>query len=212
MLYEILARVHTTPIASRRASGSPSTTRCIQLPVAAGVPPNATIKVDSSSASDTWISWVGGTEYALEAGDAAHGFSFRGPDPHDALSALLSPSTPMLTFSGILDQHVRDYKAALTDKFSLSLGQKPKLDLPTDVLKAEYKTDIGDTYLEWLMFNYGRYLLASSARGALPANLQGKWANGYENPWGAGECTWLASGLGVADFMIDYREKSFSSW
>jgi alpha-L-fucosidase 2 len=165
----------------------------------AGFPPNATIEVDSGSASDAWVSWVGGTEYALEAGDSAHQFSFRGPDPHDTLVALIGPSTPMLTFSGILDQHVRDYKATLTDKFSLSLGQKSELDLPTDVLKAKYKTGIGNTYLEWLMFNYGRYLLASSARGALPANLQGKWANGLRNPWGAGERIWLAPGHGVVN-------------
>lgn len=36
------------------------------------------------------------------------------------------------------------------------------------------------------MFNYGRYLLGSSARGALPANLQGKWALDIANPWGGG--------------------------
>jgi alpha-L-fucosidase 2 len=183
MLYELLARVHTTPI----MSGPPSTTRCFPLPVATGTPPNATIEVSNRSASEAWISWVGGTEYSLEAGDAIHDFSFRGSDPHDALLALLNQPTPVLTFSGILDQHVKDYKAALTDKFSLSLSQKPRLDVPTDMVKAEYQIDAGDTYLEWLMFNYGRYLLASSARGLLPANLQGKWANVHDNPWGAGE-------------------------
>jgi alpha-L-fucosidase 2 len=182
MLYELLARVHTTPVLSGRFP----TTQCIQSSVAPGSPPNATIKVSSRSVSEAWISWVGGTEYSLEAGDAAHGFSFRGSDPHDALLALLNHPTPVLTFSGILDQHVNDYKATLTDKFSLSLGQKPRLDVSTDVVKAGYQTDVGDTYLEWLMFNYGRYLLASSARGSLPANLQGKWANAHDNPWGAG--------------------------
>ncbi|KAF8234511.1 glycoside hydrolase family 95 protein [Tricholoma matsutake] len=180
MLYELLARVYTTPV----VSGPSSTTQCIQKPVAPGMPPNATIEV-GRSVSEAWISWVGRTKYSLEAGDAAHRFSFRGSDPHDALLALLNQPTPGLTFSGILDQHVKDYTAALTDKFSLSLGQKPRLDVSTDVLKAGYQIDVGDTYLEWLMFNYGRYLLASSARGLLPANLQGKWANLRDNPWSA---------------------------
>jgi alpha-L-fucosidase 2 len=182
MLYELLARVHTTPI----VSNPPSTIRCIQFPLASGTPPNATIEIGAGSASEAWVSWFGGTEFSLEAGDTAHGFSFHGSDPHDALLALLNQPTPKLTFSVILDQHVKEYKATLTDKFSLSLGQKPRLDVSTDVVKAGYQTDVGDTYLEWLMFNYGRYLLASSARGLLPANLQGKWANGHDNPWSAG--------------------------
>jgi len=44
----------------------------------------------------------------------------------------------------------------------------------------------GNVYIEWLLFNFGRYLLASSARGDLPANLQGKWANDLGNAWSAG--------------------------
>jgi alpha-L-fucosidase 2 len=189
MLYELLARVHTTPV----VSGLSSTTQCIQLPVASGAPPNATIQVSSRSASEAWISWVGGTEYSQDAGDAAHGFSFRGSDPHDALLALLTQPTLASTFSGILDQHVKDYTAALSDKFSLSLGQKPRLDVPTDVLRAGYQIDVGDTYLEWVLFNYGRYLLVSSARGSLPANLQGKWGNLHDSPWSAGNSILVVS-------------------
>ena len=208
MLYELLARVHTTPVLS---SPSPII-QCIQAPASPGTPPNATIKVSGRSVSEAWISWVGGTEYSLDAGDAAHRFSFRGPDPHDDLLFLLNQPTSMLTFSGILDQHLKDYKATLIDQFSLSLGQKPRLDVPTDVVKAAYKIDVGDTYLEWLMFNYGRYLLASSARGSLPANLQGKWACAHDNPWGAGERNLVLSAFYVAHYilMIDYREKPFS--
>ena len=208
MLYELLARVHTTTVLS-----SPSSvTRCIQSAAAPGTPPNATIEVSSRSVSEAWISWVGGTEYSLDAGDAAHGFSFRGPDPHDSLLFLLNQPMSSLTFSGILDQHVKDYKATLTNKFSLSLGQKPRLDIPTDAVKAAYKIDVGDTYLEWLMFNYGRYLLASSARGSLPANLQGKWAHAHDNPWGAGGWDLVSSELYITHFIliIDYREKPLS--
>ena len=33
------------------------------------------------------------------------------------------------------------------------------------------------------MFQYGRYLLIASSRGALPANLQGKWNKSNRPPW-----------------------------
>jgi len=42
-----------------------------------------------------------------------------------------------------------------------------------------------NTYLEWILFNYGRYMFVSSARGKLPLNLQGVWADGVSNAWSA---------------------------
>ncbi|KAF5381765.1 hypothetical protein D9615_005480 [Tricholomella constricta] len=215
MLYEILARLRTTPV------GNANTTQCLQSPVPIEAPANATLQVTAGTAREAWISWVGGTEYSMDAGNAASDFSFRGPDPHAALLKLISsPSRAATTFSATLSQHVADYKAALTDKFSLSLGQTPRLDVPTDVVKAAYKIDTGDKYLEWLLFNYGRYLLASSGRGALPANLQGKWANGYGNAWGADYHSniniqmnyWAAemTNLDVTRPLFDYFEKTWA--
>lgn len=66
-----------------------------------------------------------------------------------------------------------------------------QLDTSADELMKRYQIDAtgnlaGNVYIEWLLFNFGRYLLASSARGGLPANLQGKWANGLGNAWSAG--------------------------
>ncbi|KAG5652319.1 hypothetical protein H0H81_005432 [Sphagnurus paluster] len=180
MLYEILASVRTTAI------NNVQTTSCTPFPVAYGTPPNATLQVKPGTASEAWITWVGGTEYSMDAGNSASTYSFRGADPHNALlSLILAPSVKASTFSTLLAEHVADHKAALTDKFSLSLGHTPRLDVPTDVVKAAYRTDTGDTYLEWLLFNYGRYLLATSGRGLLPANLQGIWADGYGNAWSA---------------------------
>ncbi len=170
MAFEILARVS--------ASGNNASVACASINTN-----NATISVRGASAS--WITWVGGTDYDANAGDAAHGFSFKGVDPHDALVALIGPATATpSTYADILATHIADY-SALMDKFQLDLGQKPDLDTPTDQLRDAYQTDIGDTYLEWLLFNFGRYLLASSARGTLPANLQGKWGKDVGNPWGA---------------------------
>ncbi|KAG5651905.1 hypothetical protein H0H81_006986 [Sphagnurus paluster] len=181
MIYEILARARAIPI----SGSTPSTVECVQLPVTSGAPANATLQIAGGTSREAWISWVGGTEYSMDAGDAAHNFSFRGPDPHATLIALITSPGASATYAEMLDEHVTDYKATLTDKFSLSLGQIPNLALSTDQIKAAYKTDIGDPYLEWLLFNYGRYLLASSARGILPANLQGKWAHQSKNSWGS---------------------------
>ncbi|KAK1231403.1 hypothetical protein PQX77_005500 [Marasmius sp. AFHP31] len=206
MLYELLGRVD--------ASGG--SVRCTSSPAFDGSSsPNATIVV--SEATNTSITWVGGTEYSQDAGDASHAFSFRGSDPHDDLVELISrvPSQ----YEDLLLEHIRDFKAILSDKFSLSLGQTPQLDIPTDELKAQYQLDIGNPYLEWLTFNYGRYLLATSARGELPANLQGKWASGTGNPWSADYHAniniqmnyWSAemSNLDVTKSLFDYFEKNW---
>ena len=40
-----------------------------------------------------------------------------------------------------------------------------------------------DPELENLLFQYGRYLLLGSSRGALPANLQGLWNKSNNPPW-----------------------------
>ena len=189
MLYELIARVRTVP-----TSNSPLSVRCTQHSVTPGAPPNATLHVVGGSARAAWITWVGGTEYSANAGNAASNYSFRGPDPHETLFSLVTdPRIADTSYDGILEQHVADYKAALTDKFSLSLGQTPRLGVPTDYIKATYKTDVGDPYLEWVLFNYGRYMLVSSGRGALPANLQGKWAYGISNAWSAGAFFWRFS-------------------
>jgi alpha-L-fucosidase 2 len=145
---------------------------------------NATLNI--SGASESWFTWVGGTEYDLDAGDKAHGFTFRGQDPHESLSNLLASATsPSLTYASVLSTHTTDF-ASVISPFALSLGQSADLTNSTDKLVAAYQSGVGNVYLEWLLFNYGRYMLASSARGILPANLQGKWAKDAWTIWSAG--------------------------
>ncbi|KAI0051595.1 glycoside hydrolase family 95 protein [Auriscalpium vulgare] len=184
MLYEILARVQLS--ASDSAS---ALVECAPVTSAHGMPPNATLSV--TGAKEAWITWVGGTNYDMNAGDAAHSFTFQGSDPHGALVPLLgaatksitnTPSLPPEPFSSVLAQHVQDF-SSVTGKFSLSLGEVPDFLTPTDALWNAYQVDVGNPYLEWITFNYARYLLASSSRGSLPANLQGKWASDQYNAW-----------------------------
>ncbi|OBZ77369.1 putative alpha-fucosidase A [Grifola frondosa] len=203
MTYELLARVRTE---------SNGTISCVP---SAG---NATLTVVGSR--DAWITWVGGTNYDMDAGNVAHNFSFRGVDPHDALVTLLDSATSSsASYSSLFSAHVADYKSIISP-FSLSLGQSPDLSNPTDQLRAGYATDVGNPYLEWLLFNYGRYLLASSARGLLPANLQGKWASDSSNPWGADYHAdinvqmnyWFAemTNMNVVGSLFNYIEKTWA--
>ncbi|KAI0634935.1 glycoside hydrolase family 95 protein [Trametes polyzona] len=202
MAFEILARVtafgvgNTSPSVFCTPAGS-----------------NATLSVED--AHETTITWVGGTNYDMSAGDAAHNFSFRGADPHDALLALLGPASSA-SYDDLRAAHVQDFQSVVSE-FKLDLGQTPDLETPTDVLKAQYKTDEGNAYLEWVLFNFGRYLLASSARGVLPANLQGKWGKDSSNPWSADSNIniqmnyWFAelTGMDVVTPLFDYFEKTW---
>lgn len=57
-------------------------------------------------------------------------------------------------------------------------------NLPTDERIRRVKEGEEDPDLIALYFNYGRYLLiASSIKGELPANLQGKWNDQINPPW-----------------------------
>ncbi|KIK01202.1 hypothetical protein K443DRAFT_122514 [Laccaria amethystina LaAM-08-1] len=73
-----------------RVSAS-SSVRCVQFPVPSGFPPNATIEVtgtnNSTGLQEAHATWVGSTDYSMDAGDAAHNFTFRGADPHSSLLA-----------------------------------------------------------------------------------------------------------------------------
>ncbi|KAL4063679.1 glycoside hydrolase family 95 protein, partial [Scleroderma citrinum] len=203
MLYEILAHVEAPDgIVSCTTSTWPG-------------PPNATLTV--TGASEAWLTWVGETDYNMEAGNAASNFSFQGTDPHHNLVTLLySTAISTESYTSVLKEHIVDY-SSLVNKFSLSLGQTPDFKTPTDKLVSSYRTYVGNPYLEWLLFNYGRYLLICSARGTLPANLQGKWANKLENAWGSDSNIniqmnyWFAemTNLDLSHSLFDYFENTW---
>ena len=59
-------------------------------------------------------------------------------------------------------------------------------DLPTDERVKRVSAGADDLGLQELYFQFARYLLISSSRSdGLPANLQGIWAAGIDNPWGS---------------------------
>lgn len=89
------------------------------------------------------------------------------------------------SYEELRKRHIADYKG-IYDRFSLTLGTpKEDLDRPTDQQLKDY-TDQGggNTYLEMLYTQYGRYLLISCSRTkSAPANLQGLWTPHLKSPW-----------------------------
>ncbi len=83
----------------------------------------------------------------------------------------------------ILRDHVAEHRSFF-DRVSIDLGKGKQDSLPTD----ERRRLAGkDPALAALYFQYGRYLLMSSARrpGRLPPNLQGIWNDRMWAPWEA---------------------------
>jgi alpha-L-fucosidase 2 len=82
-------------------------------------------------------------------------------------------------YEKIYNTHVRYFKSFM-DRVYFSLSDNYR-DIPTD----EHLRGKADKSLAELYFNFGRYLLLSSSRGTLPANLQGIWNKDYIAPWSA---------------------------
>ena len=93
MAYELLFRV--------TALGDHAQVSC--KPAGTG---NATLVV--RNASEEWITWVGDTEYDMNAGNAAHNYSFAKPlsDVHASLVKLLNAATAKeISFQEIFTTH-----------------------------------------------------------------------------------------------------------
>ncbi|KAG9003838.1 hypothetical protein FRB94_008480 [Tulasnella sp. JGI-2019a] len=178
MTFEFLAQVHAQPPTAH------VTCRTSVAKAPGGKDVRTTSVIEIVGALETWVTWVGDTNYDIEAGDEAHGFSFTGPDPHRTLVKSLSGTT-QLSYVQLRQTHLSDFKTNLTDKFSLSLGASPDFSRSTDEQVREYTRRGGNPHLEWVLFNFGRYLLFTSGRGVLPANLQGVWAQDTRPAWSA---------------------------
>lgn len=82
-------------------------------------------------------------------------------------------------YDELRDTHVADYRS-LFDRVELDFHTRIP-PYPTDELVRNHKYS---TYLDMLYFQYGRYLMISSARGnGLPSNLQGLWNDVNTPAW-----------------------------
>jgi alpha-L-fucosidase 2 len=102
-----------------------------------------------------------------------------GRDP-DAEAAV--PDLDVAAWEDLREEHVAAHRKALAT-VTLSLGL-PAPDEPTDRRLERVRAGEPDPALAELYFNYGRYLFhASSARGEVPATLQGKWCDDLNPAW-----------------------------
>jgi alpha-L-fucosidase 2 len=148
-------------------------------------PANATIKVEKADAVTLLIAT--GTNYRLSPE------MFQNPAekkldpnkfPHDEVTARIA-AAQALGFAALKERHLKDYQN-LFGRVSVNLNSTPSTD-PTHLLLEKYKKGESNTWLEELMFQYGRYLLiASSREKSLPANLQGAWSAYQNTPWSGG--------------------------
>lgn len=163
MVYEIMAKVKTSPTGRVACS-------------------NGALTV--TNAQESVIYWTGATEYDINKGIATSGYSFKGPDPHTVVSTRIQRVSSH-SYNAFYNAHIIDVRTTL-QRFTLDIGQKPDYTHPTDQLVEAYPQAQGDVLLEWLLFQYGRYLLFSSARGTVPSNLQGVWARDFSVAWSGG--------------------------
>jgi alpha-L-fucosidase 2 len=110
----------------------------------------------------------------------------RGTDPDTRCREQLKRAS-RYSYLDLLSRHRTDFRS-LSTRVSLQLGDSyaTMKTVPTDQLLERAKAGEDDTALVSLYFAYGRYLLQSSSRlNSLPANLQGKWNNKVDPPWGS---------------------------
>ena len=123
-------------------------------------------------------------------------------------------------YATLKSSHIADYKS-LFDRVSLRIGTTSNA-VPTNQLITKYAAD-KDNLLNELYFQYGRYLMISSARGiALPSNLQGIWNNSNSPPWSSDihsninvqENYWPAEVTNLSELhntFLDYIYREFST-
>ncbi len=151
------------------------------------------------TAGPDWLQ-VDGADRAVLLGVAATNYQmeesvFMEPDPRKKLDGFPHPHENAVRFlraaqakswETLKENHLRDYTGYF-NRVTLRLGEGTEEDLPTDRRLDRYRQGVPDPGLEALYFQYGRYLLiASSRKGALPANLQGVWNQYEHSPWSAG--------------------------
>ncbi|MEG0388459.1 MAG: glycoside hydrolase family 95 protein, partial [Niameybacter sp.] len=132
-------------------------------------------KVAIKDADEVLILMAAGTNYLNEFP------TYRGVDPHDQVVKRLNLATAK-GYEKLKTDHLADYQS-IFKRVKLDLGESVP-NKTTDELLNNYKRGANSTYLETLLFQYGRYLLiASSREGSLPANLQGIWNDMSNPPW-----------------------------
>lgn len=121
-----------------------------------------------------------GTSYLMDRSK-----QFRGEHPHERLTAQMQAAS-VQSYPQLRQNHRADYQS-LFGRVRLDLGttSAQRMALTTDKRIEVYTEQGNDPGLEATFFQFGRYLLMSSSRDSLPANLQGLWNRTNQPPWNA---------------------------
>ena len=136
---------------------------------------NGTVTV--SGADSAYIIIALGTNYELDESIFLENNNSKKLDgfahPHNKVSAIMEAAS-LKSFDELRADHVADY-TELFSRVAINLTTEIPA-VPTDDLMNAYRNGSYSTYVEELIFAFGRYLLIASSRsGDLPPNLQGVW-------------------------------------
>jgi len=108
---------------------------------------------------------------------------FQGEHPLPRITAQVTAAAAR-SWAELLAEHQKAF-GALFGRVAIDLGEASTecRALTTDQRIETYTQHGNDPGLEAQFFQFGRYLLISSSRDSLPANLQGLWNNSLTPPW-----------------------------
>ena len=90
------------------------------------------------------------------------------------------------SYEDLREAHIKEYQR-LFRRVQIDLGGNEAAETPTDQRLEAVRDGVDDPQLAALYFQYGRYLMISSARpGTLPPHLQGIWSENIVPVWYAG--------------------------
>lgn len=139
-----------------------------------------------SHADSVTLIFACGTDYKMELP------SFRGEDPHEAVSQRIQKAS-IKGYTALKADHVKDH-SGLFSRMELGFNEEIP-QIPTDELLQKYRnmiernggilpTEKEQRAIEVICYQFGRYLtIAGSRKGALPTNLQGVWGEEHFE-WG----------------------------
>jgi alpha-L-fucosidase 2 len=167
--------VHSSLIANVEGTGLKFQTVLIALPE------NGEQNVSDTSLK---INNANSVTLILTAATSFKNYADIGGDPASTCEKILSNLTSR-DYSVLLKDHENDFKG-LMGRVHLTIGDQSMNEKPTDERLKLVKEGGTDIDLVSKIFQFGRYILASSSRkGGQPANLQGIWNEEQSPPWGS---------------------------
>ena len=139
------------------------------------------------------------------------GGPFAGGDPERQCERVLNAARKRSADQMLARQEVVYQPQFRSMALHLGTGAYSRNDLPTDERVKRVSAGEDDAGLQELYFQFARYLLISASRpNGLPANLQGIWASGIDNPWGSKYTInintemnyWLAEPAGLGNTVL----------